>query len=154
MLILNFFGQMTLSDDRASEQNREDDLSNISELPFRLKDRMSDYLLAYEPYIMKDTQVEETSPEQTAKAVSGQYNKIQEQNSTIELKAIWAGENKFALLKLTDLAQGSSKLMKMKQGQSILGLKLTISSQTHVELTDDTRNITLLMYKPQGKERV
>lgn len=76
------------------------------------------------------------------------------ENTKIELKAVWKSSESYALLRITDMTEQTSRLKKVKEGEVILGLSLNIISQIKVSLSANEKEIMLVMYEPQKEENI
>lgn len=90
----------------------------------------------------------------TSQQSSGSYTKIFTQSQQLELKAVLNHEGLFALIEQKDLSNNQSQLVKVKNGDKIVGFTLTVQSQTQVALKNQDKAFVLMMYQPKSKEKV
>ncbi|WP_261626260.1 hypothetical protein [Pseudoalteromonas holothuriae] len=111
--------------------------------------------LAYSPFFDEKESGNANDTRNTQEQSSGSHKKALIKNKQLELKAIVRSSGKpYALISVVDLKTGEQELVKVETNSSIVGLYMTIESQTKVALSNDETSINLMMYQPKKKENV
>jgi hypothetical protein len=111
-------------------------------------------LEAYESYQVPEHRGQISNKEKPDILAVASMAKANIQNKQLELKAIWYLVERYALLKIHNLNDDTSELIKVKDGGEMFGFSVVIISQTQVKLLRGDRVIELVMYQPQKKEKV
>ncbi|MBQ4849236.1 hypothetical protein [Pseudoalteromonas sp. MMG012] len=126
----------------------------IQKIKWQTADKSSEILERYKQYQELEDGGRVVENEDEMSLPNGEYTKALYQNKQIELKAVLSGTEVYALLNITNLSDNTSKLVKVREGENVLGFSLNVISQIKVELSAKEKKVLLMMYQPQMKEKV